>query len=217
MNLYEMTRVPQVSKEKLLSHVADNPWYEAMQMSRRGAYRGLSTNGAELIASSEYSSVIDLNLYKKRIRKDRNPLDSDMWQHLLTNEWFKEKFNYEARKAGLFVSSRRSAAAHYAERNGATGILGLVFPVGGEVIWSPEYSDLLFKVDGLETREDVLDVLEEGEYEISDPLVYLTADPGEGMVVGSDEYYILAFVPKQASREYARDAISLADKLLKTL
>jgi hypothetical protein len=73
---------------------------------------------------------------KKKVRKDRNPLNSGQYIHEILDELFFERFEIKARSQSLFVTSKYSEASNY-------GTPYVIFPIGKfNTIWSSLISDL---------------------------------------------------------------------------
>lgn len=76
--------------------------------------------------------------YKKKVRKDRNPLSTKGPVHKIIDDWFEEEMGMRARSQAIFCygETGREIAAGYGDRT-------VVFPIGKFIYcWSPKVKDL---------------------------------------------------------------------------
>jgi hypothetical protein len=103
------------------------------------------------------------NLYseidKKKVRTNRNPMDTPQAIHDILNKSFKKKFGWNVRGEGSFATSDK-------ERAGGYGTPFLFFPVGKyKYVWSEEVSDLYQYLGGHHLKYTV-DALNGAVYDI---------------------------------------------------
>lgn len=81
-------------------------------------------------------SFMNTPIWKKSVRKDREPLDTPIELHDLLDEWFLRKFGWKARSEALFCWPLKF-------KDSSVQGKWMVFPVGSyKYVWSDEVSDL---------------------------------------------------------------------------
>lgn len=86
---------------------------------------------------------IAFSLFRKQVRKDRKPADTQKEIHHILDDWFEEEMGMRARSQALFVfgENGREAATEYG------GGLCVVLPIGTfHYVWSPKVKDLYYDV-----------------------------------------------------------------------
>lgn len=127
------------------------------------------------------------SFFKRKVRINRVPKDTDPRTHEILNDLFNRKFKIKARSQCLFVVGSKSVASGY-------GLPRIIFPVGKfKFIWSPKIRDLYGKILG--TFDPGLED-EEYFYKLSKLIsTYQTTDlrkaieSGNEIMIDCKEYY----------------------------
>lgn len=86
---------------------------------------------------------------------DRIPKMTDPILHVLTDNFFEEKFGIRPRSSGVFTTGNRSQAADYGEPV-------IVFPVGNfKFVWSPVVADLAGLFEGNSQADLIVDIFDD--------------------------------------------------------
>lgn len=123
-----------LSEEEILAEVQNfiskvrmncKPWLKAVKgCPKTSAYRGVST------------SAVNGFIYDKRVRTDREPLDTDVDVHDRVDAALERVFGWRGRSTGMFVTGSITMALDY-------GAPFLVFPIGPfKFIWSTFREDM---------------------------------------------------------------------------
>ena len=120
------------------------PWLTIIRSNPYGIFRGMKAGN---------------KIVKKKVRKDRIPLDTPQEEHETVDNAFKDKFGWTPRSSGLFVTPDPMRASAYAH-NAGDGYL--IFPIGKvSYLFSTEISDLYFRLKNLRYKwkdADITDV-----------------------------------------------------------
>lgn len=127
-------------------------------------YRGI-TNMDESNLVMEYDEI---EVYKKAVRSDRLPLNTEKETQVLYDNWFEKKFGYRVRSESMFCFGEdgREAARQY-------GRVFLVFPIGDfQYVWSPNVLDLQIHAESEYDGDADWDADDEPpKYELNEPNV----------------------------------------------
>jgi hypothetical protein len=127
-------------------------------------YRGMHADAIAAQGVEGEGVDVSENLFKQRVKKDREPLDSPKWLHDLMNKKMVADFGIPFRSQSLFAMRNEDTASNY-------GKVYMVYPMGRyDYAWSPivsdatsnlyEWTDYAF-VDKDATWDDLQDYAEE--------------------------------------------------------
>lgn len=196
MLLHQLTE-----SEESIPSLIKGKWLDAMKSAHAGIFRGIED--IESKRDPIMSGMIGdyhIKLYKIPIRKDRKPMTTARLKHKHIDEWFNEKFGVKARSTGLFATPSFDDAGTY-------GTPGLVFPIGGDVIWAPEIGDLFFHI-GVPI-EELSAKLETFDYREGDIPGFIATETSEGMIVHADAYYFLTISDEDGDQPTETDYLKL--------
>lgn len=124
---------------------------------------GYGTTVGMLDLGEGFEGVV-FSIFKKKVRKERKPMDTIPELHRIVDDWFEEEMGIRARSEAVFCfgESGRKNASEY-------GSLAVILPIGKfTYVWSPEVADLY---------EDVLKKLQTHNREIRPAYVGPTGKP----------------------------------------
>lgn len=101
----------------------------------------VKTNDIEPIlrGARPLSDIDGLDIYKKEVRTDRNPLDTDSEVSKLFDDEFNNQFGVRPRSNGVFTTKNNSTTSAY-------GLRYLFFPIGEyKYYWNPDVDDFYTK------------------------------------------------------------------------
>lgn len=123
----------------------------------------------------------DKSFFKKAIRTDRLPTNTNIDDHHEMDEWFKKKFGIKARSNTAFTTGNFRDAKSY-------GTVYAFFPIGDfKFIWSPTVSDLFVDARGIKSTKDVFPWLDRANYQDTD--LQAAIESGNEIMVQCKEYY----------------------------
>jgi len=122
----------------------------------------------------------------KRVRKERQPTDTDFDTHMFIDEWFNTKFGHRFRSNAMFATADVSIAAEY-------GHAYAVFPSNKyTLIFSSTYDDLFSVIDNMSTKkrspDELKEILEKGQYAMADLDEYLDSGLEAEVMIACDHY-----------------------------
>lgn len=156
-------------------------WIEATKLSSAKAWHGTGGSGGA-----------EVKLIKNRYRE--SPSNSSKTLHDAANRILKDKFGWQPRMEGLFVSGDVDMAQSY-------GYEHLVFPKGDfKFVWSPEIQDLYFYSKGFYKRHRIagttaattilIDELE-NNIEWKDDDIVAALESGNEVIIKAAAFYLV--------------------------
>lgn len=119
-----------------------------------------------------------------RVRKNRQPRDTQLHLHAAADDWFLRKFGIRFRSQALLLSSMQSTATAYAA---SPESVFRVLPLDGYTYcWSPNVADMLQLIDATTTPENLCQKLETANYRIED--LKSAHDSGNEVMLVCEEY-----------------------------
>lgn len=115
------------------------------------------------------SNGVHKNLF---INGTRKPTHMPLEAHHIIDQWFMDKFGIKARSSTIFVGTQIRSVESYAKSEGAV-IKIISFPVGSNYIYSSKIHDLyenynlLIQSDGYADTRNIIPLLEESNYQIT--------------------------------------------------
>jgi len=120
----------------------DEPLMEEKILTNCGPYlnllKELSRNGIKKPLLRGSATPYD-SLTKLAVKERPSPINTELIDHEISNQWFKDNFGIEARSKTVFVTTNRGLASRYGE-------IHYIFPIGKfSIINSEKYADLFLK------------------------------------------------------------------------
>lgn len=132
-----------------------------------------------------YRGMRSSDVYRTiKVRKNRQPVDTQQLIHDSTNDWFESKFGIKARSETVFASTGTKLASRY-------GTVYSIFPIGEHTtIWSPTVMDLYISTNHL-TPSEVIEFLEDSEYQIGGISLATRGKSNRELMIKCDSYYAI--------------------------
>lgn len=124
----------------------------------------------------------------KYIDGTRTPTHMPLDAHQIIDNWFMNKFDVKARSSTIFVGTQQKSVVSYAQSKDAV-IKKICFRLGSKYIYSQKIHDLyeqvsyLVQMDGYADARNIIPLLDESNYQITDNAELIPPDfLGEIMV-----------------------------------
>lgn len=130
-------------KSASLQELLNGPCKNFLQQSQKNGFlfRGVQTYGeamGHLTIGKPAWDDLGRSYYKKKVRKDRKPMNTKGVVHKIIDDWFEEEMGIRARSQAVFCTGERGreTAATYGNRS-------IILPIGKfNYTWSPHVADL---------------------------------------------------------------------------
>lgn len=143
-----------------------------------------------------FGTFIPNGIHQNRyINGTRKPTHMPLEAHHIIDEWFMNKFAIKARSSTVFVGIQKRSVESYAKSKGAV-IKKISFPVESNYIYSSKIHDLyqdynlLIQSDGYADTRNIIPLLEESNYQITNNPELIPPDFLGEIMVYCDRFYL---------------------------
>lgn len=133
--------------------------------------------------------------HNKYIDGTRQPTHMPLDVHHIIDDWFMSKFDVKARSSTIFVGTQQKSVISYAQSKDAV-IKRICFRLGSIYIYSPKIHDLyeevrfLLQLDGYADARNIIPLLDESNYQITDNPELIPSDFLGEIMVYCDSFFL---------------------------